>query len=177
MKFISKSTNLCVILKPGIPAQPITGTPATPTISVRFQGGIAEVNQEELITMMLRHPAFNRDFVSAEDATPDPYAYLRQPAEPTHVLTDMVYGHPGKRTASPVKQALSPEVRKIIQAEVSTMAKDMAMDIAKQMLPGMVAEALKNIVQVNEADKAKKSPGRPKKIVPIEEGAGAVIEE
>lgn len=146
MKFISKSANLHVILKPGLPAQPITGTPATATVSVRFQGGIANVGQEELVKMMLSHPGFNRDFISAEENARDPFAYLRKDTEPQHIIEEMRYGHP-YRTVTPKNTELPPEIKKIIMDE--------AVLIAKEMLPAMVADTLKNIIKEREENKEK----------------------
>lgn len=139
MKFISKSTNLHIILRPGIQASPLTGTPARPAISVRFQDGMANVADEELVEMMLKHPGFDSDFISAEEIQGDPYAYLRQESEPAHIITDIKFGTPQKAVGSKVKPQMPPEVLKLIQEQ--------ATEIAKQMLPSMVTEALKTIIE------------------------------
>lgn len=139
MKFISKNGNLMVVLRPGLPAQPVTGTPPTPTIFVRFVNGVAEVNDEKLVEMMHNHPGFNADFISAGEVAVDPYAHRREETEPVHIIQEMMYGHPGKRTVSQTKPKLPPELMKMIT--------DQAQEIAKQMLPGMVKETLKAMVQ------------------------------
>ena len=181
MKFISKNSNLHVILRPGLPAQPLTGSPAKATISVRFQNGVADIQQEELVQMMLNHPGFNMDFIAADDRGTDPYSSHREDAEPQHVLTEMRYGHPVCRNVSPVKTKLPPELMQIVRIQAESMA--------KQMLPGMVEEVLKSLVATKsempeaqavstvseeenfslpvdfpKADTPKKSPGRPKKV-------------
>ncbi len=148
MKFIAKNSNLHIILRPGMQAQPLTGTPAKATVSVRFQSGVANVEQEELVQMMLMHPGFNQDFIAADDIGTDPYAYLREDAEPTHVLTEMKYGHPVGRNVSPIKAKMPPEILKMIQ--------DQATLIAKQMLPSMVAETLKIMVGERQEDRKEK---------------------
>lgn len=149
MKFISKSSNLLVILRPGLSAQPLTGTPARPAISVRFKDGVAEVPDGELTEMMLRHPGFNGDFIAAgKIGIPDPYAYTRQTSEPQHQVTEMKFGTPVGRKLSEGTPALSLEMRKIIQ--------DMAVAMAKEMLPAMVETTLKSIVETHsniDADK------------------------
>lgn len=138
MKFISKSTNLLIVLRPGLQAQPITGMPAKPTISVRFKDGVADVQQEELVQMMLVHPGFNSDFISADAVPVDPYAATRQSSEPAHTHTELKYGTPvGKQTEGGSTQ-LPPELQKI----VATMATEMA----KKMLPSMVESTLKSII-------------------------------
>lgn len=130
MKFISRMSNLNIILKPGIPASPITGTPEVPTIFVKFRDGIAVVEDEALIQLMLNHKNFNSDFIAAEDTQPDPYAYQRISSEPVHTTTEIKYGTPQKRTAPPVAMNLSPEIQQLIAAK--------AMEIAMEMLPKMV---------------------------------------
>ena len=142
MKFISKSTNLLIVLRPGLSAQPITGTPAKPTISVRFKDGIADVQNEELVQMMLAHPGFNADFISAESSPMDPYAATRQSSEPAHTMTEIKFGTPvGKETAGGSMQ-LPPELQKMVAS--------MAADMAKKMLPSMVESTLKSIVKSHE---------------------------
>lgn len=142
MKFISKSANLHIILRPGLQAQPLTGSPAVATISVRFQDGVANVEQENLVGMMMNHPGFNQDFIAADTTGTDPFAYMRQDSEPTHVMTEMKYGHPQGRNVSPVKTKLPPEVLRLVQEQ--------ATNIAKQMLPGMVETALKGILAASK---------------------------
>src|SRR3990167_3643152 len=140
MRFISKSSNLMVVLSPGIQAQPLTGTPARPTVSVRFKDGIADVPDGELTTMMLGHPGFNTDFITAEVPGRDPYAGMRQPNEPAHIQTELQFGTPGKTIKDVVP--LSPELKKTIE--------DAAKALAKEMLPGMVESALKTLVEAHE---------------------------
>lgn len=147
MKFVSKSSNLLIVLRAGLSAQPITGTPAKPTVSVRFKDGIAEVPDGELTDMMLAHAGFGGDFISAEI---DPYAGTRKSVEPEHVLTELKYGTPIARTST-AGVKMSPEMQKIVAS--------LASEMAKQMLPGMVEETLKSILSTHEGAKvAEKAP-------------------
>jgi len=139
MKFISKSSNLLVILRPGLSAQPLTGTPAKPSVSVRFEDGVAEVQQEDLIKMMKNHPGFESDFISAEANVADPYAVTRIEKEPAHELADIKYGAPeGRVIKGGPKPKISPAIQKLIAESAAALA--------KQMLPDMVKETLKAIV-------------------------------
>jgi hypothetical protein len=161
MKFISKSANLLIVLSPGLQAQPLTGTPAKPTISVRFKDGVAEVHQQELIDMMLNHPAFNGDFISADDIKRDPYAETRRASEPAHILKEMKYGTPVSRQVVGGDSSFSN-----LPLEMQKTVKTLAAEIAKSMLPEMVENALKSIVAVHQASpagltKAGKPKGRP----------------
>lgn len=158
-KFISKSANLNIILRQGLPAQPLIGVPAKAALSVRFQNGMVTVDDQDLVNLMINHPGFNRDFVSADDVVVDPFAYLRQEVEPTHVLTDLKHGTPGGRVVSSKKVTLPPEIAKLIQEQ--------ATEIAKKMLPDMVKNTLKALVKANEENKGVK--GNNKKTVDKED--------
>jgi hypothetical protein len=144
MKFISKSTNLLIVLKPGLSAQPITGTPAKPTISVRFKDGIADVQNEELVQLMLVHPGFNSDFISAESVPLDPYAATRQSSEPAHTMTELKYGTPTSKKVEGGNTQLPPELQKLVTS--------MAAEMAKKMLPSMVESTLKSIVESHKGE-------------------------
>jgi hypothetical protein len=183
MKFISKNSNLLIVLRAGLSAQPLTGTPAKPTVSVRFKDGVADVQQQELIDLMLLHPGFNSDFISAENSSIDPYASTRQSSEPAHVLTEMKYGTPvSRKVGGPAE--ISPELQKMVQS--------MAVEMAKSMLPSMVEGTLKEILasheknkianggNISKSGKVKGKPGRKPKIKPVEklaETTGQIIPE
>lgn len=137
MRFVSKNSNLYIVLKPGLPAQPLTGTPATPTVSVRFSDGVVDVTDPDLVKLMLNHPGYNSDYISAEDSAIDPYRFVRTASEPQHVVTELKFGHPTGRNLSPAVPALSPEVKKLIA--------DQATELAKKMLPDMVKDVLKSL--------------------------------
>lgn len=155
MRFISKSSNLLIVLKPGFSSQPLTGTPATPGVSVRFKDGIAEVPDGELTAMMLKHPGYDGDFISAESVNNvDPYAYLRQESEPQHVVTELKFGSPVSRHVEGGKKSLPPELAKIVQ--------DMAVNMAKEMLPTMLESALQGLVKAHESNKAVAAPAKAK---------------
>jgi len=160
MKFISKSTNLLIVLRPGLSAQPMVGVPAKPTISVRFKDGVADVNQQELVDMMLAHPGFNSDFISSENIPVDPYAATRKSNEPAHELIDMKYGTPENRTVKGGDlPSLTPEMQKLVKATAEEMA--------KKMLPSMVEHTLKTLVAGREKVPGKKrgrKPGRKPKV-------------
>lgn len=168
MKFVSKSTNLHIILKPGLPAQALTGTPAVPTISVRFIDGIVDVTDEKMIELMLKHPGFGMDYIVA-DTPVDPYAHQRAPSEPDHIITEMASGVPSRRIApntAPIN--LTPEIRKFLA--------DKAMEMAKEMIPQLLKAAVEDMASKKEVvnpgantaitDESilPKKGGRPKKV-------------
>lgn len=145
MRFISRNSNLLIVLRPGLSAQPLTGTPAKPTISVRFKEGVAEVENEELIAMMLAHSGYMQDFISVEANGRDPYKGARQQTEPAHEIVGLNYGTPVSREIKGGSKQLPPELQKIVQ--------DAAVAMAKEMMPGMITEALKGLVAAHVEDK------------------------
>ena len=156
MKFISKSSNLLIVLRPGMSAQPLTGTPAVPTLSIRFKDGVVDVEQQELIEMMLRHPGFNNDFISSENVSVDPYANARVSQEPAHEVTELKFGTPISRVLKMGdKPKLSPEMEQLVQSA--------AVELAKSMLPSMVENTLKQLVSSNKESNISKGKKRGRK--------------
>ena len=161
MKFVSKSANLRVVLKPGQPPEQATGRLAIPGMYVKFENGFANVNDETIAKMMLQHPAFNVDFITADELPSDPYSSSRKQAEPVHVITEMEHGHPGKKITSAVTPQIPPEQKELLKK----VAMEMAMELAKQMAPEMAKEILRKAVAEKGVEKVltKGKPGRPPK--------------
>ena len=88
MKFISKNSNLRVVLKPGIPGERLTGRAPESGIYVKFEDGIAEVRDEALVKMMLEHPGFNTDYITSDEGI-DPYKNSRKSLEPDHAIVNI----------------------------------------------------------------------------------------
>lgn len=144
MRFISKNANLRIILRPGLPANHLSGVLAVPTVFVRFQNGLAEVKDPDMIVQMKAHPGFNADYICADEDQPDPYAHTRQDAEPPHAISQIEYGHVGKIIGTPIKKVLPPEIQQMI--------KDQARELAKSMLPEMI-KGLMEAGALKEGDK------------------------
>lgn len=179
MKFVSKLSNHRVTLIPSQPGEPITGRLATPALFVKFESGVANVNDEKAIELMLNHPRFNRDFLAPElvegkAAGKDPYAYQRRSLEPEHTHTNVQYGHIGKATGAPkgVMTGLSRDkaqmLQKAIDEEATKKAMALAPELAKQLLksPELIA-ALKKDMEVKE--KTVTGVATSQEAVPIEE--------
>lgn len=138
MRFVSKSANLMLVLKQGFPGNHLTGTAPISGVYIKFQNGVVDVKEESLIDLMLRHPGFNIDYISAEEEEKDPFDYLRNDTEPAHVLTNINYGHAEKSVGTPKKpMKLSPEIKALLHEE--------AFKMAKEMLPGMMKEVLTQV--------------------------------
>jgi|ERR1035437_958334 hypothetical protein len=144
MKFISKNSNLRIVLRPGLPAAPLAGRDAMPGIYVKFQDGIAEVKDEEYIKMMLRHPAFNSDFIAPDNGI-DPFAHRRSEIEPAHVIQEMKYGTVVGVQSSAKRAPLSPEMKKMIN--------DLAEARMKEILPSAIEHAVKQMAELGRQNK------------------------
>lgn len=145
MRFVSKSSNLMVVLKPGLPGSTVTGQLPVNGIYIKFSAGTVDVKDEKLVEMLKNHPSFGVDFIAVEDNLSDPYKHHREDVEPAHIIQEMKYGHAGETMGSKKNIKLSPEVKKLLEEEAVKMAKD--------MLPGMMKEFLTQMK--NEQDSAK----------------------
>jgi len=137
-KFVSKSQNLCVVLKAGLPANPLAGAPAIPGLSVRFQDGMVLVD-EEIAEKLLNTQAFmDGEFLEVFEGEVDPYLKQRKETEPRHVIEELKYGQIEKAYGTPKRN----EVKELIAEE--------AKKLAMQMLPEMVREV---VLQLNKENK------------------------
>lgn len=140
MKFFSKNANLAIVLKQGLPGNAQLGTTSTPGLYARFKDGMLELEDEKSIELMMKHPGYNVDFIRLEEEAADPYAGQRAPTEPTHIISNMVNGHPERMTKTPM--SMTPEVKQALMEAAKEMAKPMAIELAKAMLPSMMEEAM-----------------------------------
>jgi len=157
MKFVSKSGNLCITLKPGIPANPLAGTPNDPGIHIRFDNGMVTVNDEELVRKMKSHAGFNIDFFEINEEEKDPYGNLRRDKEPGHQLTKMEFGHPAETFGSKKKINLTPEMI----AYLNESAKAMAQEIVKEVAPAMALELVKKMSTPVKEETVSKQDSKP----------------
>ena len=155
MKFVSKASNYCLILKAGFPANYSLGTPSVPAISVRFENGVAVIEDPQHVQLMLKNRAHGRDYFSVEDEAKDPFVDKRKETEPGHYIQDLSTGRPGQAMGSPVK------VPESVMNLAKSMAADMAKGMIKEMLPDIVATIKKDL----EGDKPKEIQQEVKKVV------------
>lgn len=92
MKFYSKQSNYRVVLRPGTPREPLTGREAVAGIHVKFEGGVANVSNEDHIELMMAHPAYITDYISEKDNNATSFSNHKE-VEPVHTTADMKYGH------------------------------------------------------------------------------------
>ena len=154
MRFVSKNSNLLIILKPSLPGNHLTGQAPVNGISVKFVDGMVEVKEQSIIDSMKNHPGFNIDFIAVEKESADPFEYLRNDTEPGHVLTEIKYGHAERSVGTKKKTTLNPEVKKYLQEEAKKMA--------KEMLPGMMKEVLSALKKDVDLKALKNAPQKAK---------------
>ncbi len=140
-KFFSKQSNYCVILKPGSQENRITGEPPRPAIKLKFEGGFASRDEEDIIEMAKRNLMFNQEFWMQEE---DPLKGVRKESEPRHQIQEIKYGQPEKGISTPKSVVISDELKKLITDQASEMAKAMV----KEMLPTAVKEVIAGITAV-----------------------------
>lgn len=150
MRFISKNSNLCIVLKHGMPAEPITGRLAVPALYVKFENGVVNVQDEDTQKLMLAHAGFNNDFISAEKDETDPYAHVRKDMEPEHDITEIKHGGIGKNMNPKSSVTISPEQKKVMMDMAKEMASTMAPKLAKDMLEELAKKAKEKEVSLPE---------------------------
>lgn len=160
--FVSRNKKLRLILKPSIPAEPLTGRNLVPGEFALFQDSKLTVTNDELAKRIMEHPGFNRDFVLASDPNKDPYASTRGP-EVQHDLINIEYGHIGKNRNPKPQMQVSPAMQEYLREQTVKMTKA-AEDAAEAKFNSLV-EALK--AKASETAPREESPKSPK---PIEEG-------
>lgn len=139
MKFVSKHSNLLIVLTPGLPANALAGVAARPGLNIKFKNGVVEVKDEEIVTKMKSHPGFNVDYIAVDDKiVNDPFEGQRSELEPAHVITEMSHGEIASRKVSK-KNKLTPELERMIQS--------LATEKAKAMLPNLIEEAIDKIAK------------------------------
>lgn len=122
-KFVSSNTNYRIVLKNGIPAEPLTGRNATPGIYAKFEDGELVVKDEELANMLINREEFGSDFILSEDEGKTDMPFKRhRSSEPEHDMIELKHGSIGKNLnpKSPVK--LTPETMKALEKMASDMA-------------------------------------------------------
>lgn len=122
MKFFSKASNYCLVLKPGLPGNRFTGEAAKPGVYVKFQHGTVDINNPEHVELMLSHPKFGTDFFQPDSpVSADPYGHRRQ-GDPQHDIIEFEYGQPKKRVASAPQ--VDPKLMNFIEKQAAKMAEE-----------------------------------------------------
>lgn len=155
MKFISKNANLRVVLTPGVPGERLTGRLANPGMHVKFEQGVANVEDQKWIDLMLSHPGFKHDYIMAEENISDPYARTRKEIEPDHSIEEIKYGH--------IEKNLNPKSPIPMSQEQKAIMTSMATEMAKQMVKPMLKELLEEYTKSKKTTETGKSKGPSRK--------------
>ena len=150
-KFVSKNSNYMIVLKPGVEGNRALGTHAIPGLYIKFLSGLVDIKEESIIAQMRTHPSYGVDFLEVKDSEIDPYADTREETEPSHVISEIKYGHSEKAAGSSKKIKMSPQLKRMIEGEALKMLpgllksnpkilKDIIMDLASEMKSKEVTE-------------------------------------
>jgi len=140
MKFVSKSNNLRIVLKHGMPAEPITGRASVSGVYIKFENGMVNVEDKATVELMMKHPGYDSDFICLEGA--DPYKSQRKDSEPEHDMTEIGPGGViGKTNGGKPKVILSEAQKDAMKDIAKKMAMEMAPALAMEMLKEMAAKA------------------------------------
>jgi len=97
-----------------MPREPLTGREAVPAIYAKFEDGVFVNNDPAIIDMMLKHSGYEVDYIKADDDTTG-FDSVRKPLEPTHSITELEYGHPGKAINPSKVPVTNPDMMKELQ--------------------------------------------------------------
>lgn len=121
MKFFSKIGNYRILLTPNIPGNPYMQIPPVYGKSVKFNEGVAEVTDEEIINLMKNHRNFNKEFFAEQK---DPFANRRVSSEPVHEITEMEAGR--------AVRSVSSKPSNVISGKLEEMIKEMAVRLIEE---------------------------------------------
>ena len=147
MRFVSKNSNLRIVLEPGLSAQPLSGFQGKQPVYIKFENGVVDVKDENLIQKMLLHRAYthDNDYIAVGEDGLDPFIDRREEIEPTHIHTNIKYGHVEASSTSPLRKTkVNPELKKLVN--------DLAMKQMQEMLPGLVANGVKQVLATIQAE-------------------------
>lgn len=164
MRFVSKNSNLRVVLEPGLSAQPLSGFQGKNPVYIKFENGVVEISDENLIQKMLQHPAYTRDgdFIAVGADGIDPFADRREEMEPVHLHTELKYGHVEGSSMSPLRKTkVNPELKKLVN--------DLATKQMQDMLPGLIAQGVKDVIATMAAQQPEGLQQAPKTAPVVED--------
>jgi hypothetical protein len=110
---------------------------------VRFQAGSVDVKDEAIIALLREHPRYNVDFLEIKDSDADPFVEQREEIEPTHTLAEVKYGHVEKAQVSARASKMSPELKRVVEAEAMKMLPKLLKSnpkVLKEIILAMAAE-------------------------------------
>lgn len=138
MKFISRNINLRVVLRPGIPGEPMVGRSPIPGLYVKFEDGVANVTDAESIKLMLLPmKGFGVDYVAADDEEAKRFTRLSE-SEPEHDVYSIEYGHVGKNMNPKGQFTLPAELKDYIEKAAAKRAAEIAKPLALELLKEMM---------------------------------------
>jgi len=149
MKFVSKSNNLRIVLRPGVPSERITGRIAIQGLYIKFEGGVVNVVDEETIKLMLAHPGYGTDFFDAEIKPKGMTMGDERSSEPAHDVMEIENGYIKKNLNPKAKITLTPEMKQLINEMAVEVGAKIAEEKFSQLKEGLKKE-LQDKVDIKE---------------------------
>jgi hypothetical protein len=160
MKFVAKINNYSIMLRQGIPGNPLMAIPPKAGVYARFVDGqfftseysSALVTEEELIDLLLKSKQCGKDFFAVTDeSAADPFQKSRKASEPVHSVMEMGQGSKPGRVLEGPKQ-INPAIKEAAEAMLAAM------------MPAIISKVRESVLAENVPAQVKKAPGRPKKV-------------
>lgn len=160
MKFVAKINNYSIMLRHGIPGNPLMAIPPKPGVYARFvdgqfftsEHGSSIVSEEELVDLLLKSKQCGKDYFPVTDeSSADPFQKSRKASEPIHSVMEMGQGSKPGRVLEAPKQ-INPAIKEAAEAMLAAM------------MPAIISKVRESVLAENAPAPVKKSPGRPKKV-------------
>jgi hypothetical protein len=142
-KFVSKNSNYMLVLKPGIEGNRNLGTHAIPGLYIKFQSGLVDIKDEAIAEQLRSHPSCGSDFIEVKQDEVDPFSGEREEIEPGHVISEIKYGHNEKAAGTAPAAKMTPQLKKLIEAEAIKMLPGLLKSnpkVLKEIITGLAAE-------------------------------------
>lgn len=160
IKFVSKNSNYMIVLKPGIEGSRALGTHSIPGLYVKFQDGVVEIKDEDVVEMLRSHSGYGTDFLEIKEHEMDPFLDTREAIEPDHVTGEIKYGHVERVKGPPRKVKLTPELKKIVEGEALKMLPALLKknpEVLKEVILGLAMEMKKEASESKEDTEKKEA--------------------
>ena len=132
MKFMSKILNYRIVLQPAMPAVTLAGgqmiSPSKPGLYVKFEDGLLNVEDEQILSLLKNHVDYNNEFWPLDSEQAAALAVSRPAGsgrEPEHNQVIIEYGHVGKNVNPKPAVTLTPQMKTFIAESAAKMASEM----------------------------------------------------
>ena len=135
--FVSKNSNLMIVLRPGVKAEPLLGLPGKEPLHLKFQDGKLRIEDENVATQLIESAPYKRgSFILVDEQEIDPYKYRRKENEPGHNVSELKYGTVVGTNLKDNKVKLKPEVLEAIEKQQKLKFNELLNGLKEQIKSG-----------------------------------------